>query len=205
MLERIAFNFYATGKRLNGDRNLRRDVALKAFVHQIKRCANGDGGDSDTDEQPKLLAIWRCADEVAGFQILRSCAGNGGGDTDNSADHERQDGIVGSGPSGDEEYCAGSHEGGDAHAADRIGRVAEKTADASSDSDEKKSKDDDEDRGKKILVPASGGAFNGMESEKHPNHGDDYNGADDYIAHRDVLISSGIADRVGCALSANIF
>ena len=105
--------------------------------------------------RPHLLPEGSGADEIAGFQILRSGAGDGGGDANDAADHERENGVVGSGPAGDEEDGAGGHQRGDAHAADGIGRIAEEAADAAGDGDEEKSENDDEDRGEEILIPMS--------------------------------------------------
>ena len=113
------------------------------------------------------------ADEVAGFQILRGGAGNCGGDADDSADHECEDLIVGSGPSGDEEDRAGGHQRGDAHAADGIRRVAEEAADARGDGDEEKSEDSDENSGEEIVIPARFSALDRVEGEEHPHHHDD--------------------------------
>src|SRR6266404_1742805 len=94
--------------------------------------------------------------------ILRSGARDGSSDTDNAANHQCENGVIGSGPAGEEENRTSGHQGGDAHAADRIGRVSEEPADASRDGDKKKSENDDEHGSKKILIPASGGAFNRM-------------------------------------------
>ena len=59
MLKRIRLDFRAAGKGLKSDGNLRGDIALETTVHQVKRCANGDGGDCHADEQAKLLKTRR--------------------------------------------------------------------------------------------------------------------------------------------------
>ena len=80
-----------------------------------------------------------------------------------------------------------------------------KSADAASDGDEKKTENHDEDRGKKILVPASGGAFDRVKGEEHPHHGDDDDGADHHGAHGNVAIDAAGRGGLAGAFGANVF
>src|SRR5260370_41897884 len=165
MFERVAFDFYAAGERLQRDRDLRWDVAFEAAIHQVKSCADGDGRDSDADEQRVLLANGSCAHQIAGFQVLRSCAGDRGGDAHDSTNHQSKHGVIGGGPTSNKENCAGSHQWGDAHAADGIRRVAQEAADATGDSYEEKTENYNENCGKQILLPMSDRAFDRLKGK----------------------------------------
>src|SRR4029077_14770724 len=115
--------FYAGGQGLDVNGNLGGQIAFEAFVHQVQRGSDGDGGNGDADQQAHLLPKGCSADEVAGLQVLRSRPGDGGCGADHSADHECQDRVVRRGPAGYEENGASGHQSGDAHAADGIGGV----------------------------------------------------------------------------------
>ena len=160
--ERIALDFHTGWQRLNVYGNWRGDVFLQAFVHQIQGRADGHGGDGDAHEKPHLLPEGRGADEIAGFQILRGGAGNGGSNANHAANHEREHGIVGRSPSRQEENRAGGHQRRDAHAADRIRGIAEQAADAPRHGDEKKSEHHHKHGREEVLIPESAGPLHGM-------------------------------------------
>ena len=203
--ERIALDFHAAGQSLDTDGNRRGDVFLQALIHQIQSRADGHGGDSDANKKPHLLPERRCADEIAGFQILRGSAGDGGGDANHPANHERENGVVRRRPSGKEENRAGGHQSGDAHAADGIGRIAEQAADARRHGDKEKAEYGDEDAGKQILPPFRFRAFHGMKGEQYPEHSNDERGADDDPTHGDFAIDARAAIGLAGAFGASIF
>src|SRR6266446_79097 len=109
----VAFDLYTRGESLNVDGNLRGQIFLQALVHQIESSTDGEGGNCYTDQKPHLLPERRGADEVAGLKVLRSGARNGGGDTHNPTNHQREHLIVRRSPSGHEEDRTSGHQGGD--------------------------------------------------------------------------------------------
>src|SRR5260221_7927599 len=84
-------------------------------------------------------------------------------------------------------------------------RVAERSVEAPCDGHEKKTKTSQKNRREKILIPTSSRAFDRVESEKDPHHGDDGDRADDHGAHGNVAIDA--AGRCGLtgAFGANVF
>ena len=104
--------------RPDRDRRHRREIPHRVELrrgqgdridHVRSRGADGERGNRDADEKAHLLPVGSCADEVAGFQILRSGAGDCRGDADNSANHQGKDLIVGSGPTGHEKDGTRGH------------------------------------------------------------------------------------------------
>ena len=68
--ERVAFDFYAGRQGLDVNGNLGRQITFEAFVHQVQRGTDGDGGNGDANQQAHLLPEGRGANEVAGLQVL---------------------------------------------------------------------------------------------------------------------------------------
>src|SRR5216684_4336998 len=203
--ESVALDFYARGQSLDIDWDRSGDIFLQSFVHEIEGCADRERGNRHADQKPHLLPERRGTYEISGLEVLRSGAGDGSGDANDAANHESEHGVLGSGPSRDEEDRAGGHESGDAHSADRVGRVAEESTDAAGDGNKEKSEHDDEDSGEEVLVPLGLRALDREKGEEHPDHGDDEDGADDDPAHGNVAVNAARRRRLAGALGADVF
>src|SRR5580704_9084321 len=203
--ERVAFDLHPLRQGLEIDGNLRRQIFFQALVHQKESRADRQGRNGYTDQKSHLLPERCCAHQVAGLQVLRSGAGDGGGDANNAANHQRQHLIIGSSPAGHEKDGAGGHQRGDAHAADGIRGIAEQAADTSGHSDKQKSEDNNKDSGEQILPPAGLRALHGMKRQEYPHHDDDYEGANDNYAHGHIAINAIDCRGFAGAFGADIF
>ena len=97
--EAVAFDFRAGGKRGDSRESrvgtyFSRPTFIKLSVPPMATV------ETVTPIEQAHCCEGRRADEEAGLQVLRSGAGNGGGDADHAADHEREGGVVWRGPAG---------------------------------------------------------------------------------------------------------
>jgi hypothetical protein len=105
----LIFHLGARGqvREVHGDFD--RFVFGQAHVHELQRAADGENRSHRADDQRELLFRRRGADQVAGFEILRSAATIGRRDAYDAADGQREHGVISARPSGHQKHRAGGH------------------------------------------------------------------------------------------------
>ncbi len=206
--KRIAFDLHPARQSLYVHGNRRRDVLRQPLVHKIQRGADGYGRDRDANQKPHLLPEGSCSHQITSLQVLRSRAGNRRRDAHSPSNHQREDRVSRTGPSGEQENGARRHQRCDAHAADRIRRIAQQPADPPRHGYKQESKDHHEHGRKRVLVPLCLCPLDREERQHRPDHGNNDDRSADHPPHGNLVVNAARgAGRVGFPVpfGANIF